>query len=288
MSSTGSIHEHRRRGRIFAADGVAGFVRAEGAGDPVLCVHGVPVSSFTYRRLLPALAERGLRGVAVDLPGLGFAERPLRFDYSWSGLGRWLRAAVDVLGLGRFHLLVHDIGGPVGFELAAAAPERVRSLTVLDTMVRVDEFRRPWMMELFARERIGELWLASLNRPAFRLLMRRVGWRDRHAVSDAELDAHLELLRLGDGGRAFLRIMRGFELDRAARARYERALGDRPYPVQVVWGAEDPILRVGEHGEHVRRAAGAASIETLPARHFVAEECPAHVGEHVARIARGS
>ncbi|MGE5292217.1 MAG: alpha/beta fold hydrolase, partial [Micromonosporaceae bacterium] len=62
------------------------------------------------------------RGVAFDLPGFGLAERPPGYDYSWTSLGRFCAAAVDELGLGRFHLVVHDIGGPVGFELATAMP----------------------------------------------------------------------------------------------------------------------------------------------------------------------
>ena len=52
------------------------FVREQGDGDPVVLMHGVPVSSFLYRKVLPLLAERGLRGVAFDLPGLGLAEKP--------------------------------------------------------------------------------------------------------------------------------------------------------------------------------------------------------------------
>ena len=67
--------------------------------------------------------------MSFDLPGLGFADRPSDFDYTFTGLGRFAVAAVDVLGLDRFHLVVHDAGGPVGFELAAAIPDRVRSLT---------------------------------------------------------------------------------------------------------------------------------------------------------------
>ena len=74
------------------------------------------------------------------------AARPVGFDYTWTGLGEFALAAVDELGLDRFHLVVHDIGGPVGFEVAAAAPERVRSLTVLNSPVQVDKFRRPWVM----------------------------------------------------------------------------------------------------------------------------------------------
>jgi len=56
----------------------------------------------------------------VRLPGLGLADRPATFDYSWTGLGRFCAAAVDALGLDRFHLVVHDIGGPAGFELCSA------------------------------------------------------------------------------------------------------------------------------------------------------------------------
>lgn len=58
--------------------------------------------------------------------------------------------ALDSLGLDRVHLVVHDIGGPVGFEVAAAVPDRVRSLLLLNTTVAVHTFRRPWMMEPFA------------------------------------------------------------------------------------------------------------------------------------------
>ena len=86
-----AIEQHRRAGRDFEAGGVRSFVREQGEGDPVVLMQGIPVSSFLYRKVLPLLAERGLRGVAFDLPGLGLAEKPDAFDYTWSGLGRWTR-----------------------------------------------------------------------------------------------------------------------------------------------------------------------------------------------------
>ena len=134
----------------------------------MVLIHGVPSSSFLYRKVIDELAARGLRGIAFDLPGLGLADRPHDFDYTWTGLGRFARDAVDALELERFHLVVHDIGGPVGLELAAAAPERIRSLTVLNTVVEVDGFKRPWSMEPFARRGIGEAYLATMTKPAFR------------------------------------------------------------------------------------------------------------------------
>src|SRR5262249_20546695 len=189
VSSRDVVEEHRAAGRRFEVAGVASFVREAGpsaGGVPVVCLHGVPASSFLYRKVLAELAGRGLRGIAFDLPGLGLADRPAAFDYSWTGLGRFCAAAVDALGLGRFHLVVHDIGGPAGFELAAAMPGRVASLTVLDTLVEVDTFKRPWSMEPFARRGIGEAYVRTLSKPAFRLLMRLQGVQDPGAVSRAE------------------------------------------------------------------------------------------------------
>ena len=211
MTSREVIAGQRAAGREFSAGGVGSFVSEQGEGAPVLCIHGVPASCFLYRKVVAELADRGLRGVAFDLPGLGLAERPEQFDYSWTGLGRFCGAAVDALELSRFHLVVHDIGGPVGFELAAAMPDRVASLTVLNTMVEVESFKRPWSMEPFARRGIGELYLRTLTKPAFRFLMGLQGIEDREAVPNAELDAYVDLLRGDDRGEAFLRIMRGFE-----------------------------------------------------------------------------
>jgi len=250
-----------------------------------VCLHGVPAPCFLYRKVLGELASRGVCGVAFDLPGLGLADRPATFDYTWTGLGRFCAAAVDALRLGRFHLVVHDVGGPVGFELAAAMPGRVASLTVLDTLVEVDTFKRPWSIEPFARRGIGEVYVRTLSKPAFRLLMRLPGVQDLRAVPRAEVDAHVDLLRLGDGGHAFLKIMRGFERIRAKRDRYLRVLGDGRYPVQVVWGANDPALKLTLEGEAARRAAGADKIHTVPARHFLQEDQAPAVAEHIARLA---
>ncbi|MDQ3768834.1 MAG: alpha/beta fold hydrolase, partial [Actinomycetota bacterium] len=190
------------RGRPLAVPGASTVVWEEGAGAPVVCLHGVPTSAFLYRNVLPELAARGLRGIAFDFPGLGLAQRPERFDYRWSGLGAWTLAALDALGLDRFHLVLHDVGGPVGFDVVSRAPDRVASLTVLNSIVRAATFKRPWAMEPFARRGIGELYLRTLRPIALERLMRAQGVAT--AVPAAQLRAYVPLLKRGDGGRAFL------------------------------------------------------------------------------------
>ncbi len=286
MTSTEVVADHRAAGRAFTAAGMTGFVREAGDGETVLCMHGVPTSSFLYRKVLDELAARDLRGVAFDLPGLGLADRPESFDYTWTGLGAYCAAAIAALELEHFHLVVHDLGGPVGFELAAAVPDRVKSLTVLNTIVDVDTFKRPWSMEPFARRGVGEVYVRALSKPAFRALMRLQGVADRSAVPNAELDAYVDLLKREDGGRAFLKIMRGFERTAVKRDLYRAVLASDRYPVQVIWGTRDPALKVDIHGEAARRAAGVDTIHRLPGKHFLQEDQAPAIADLVAGITR--
>src|SRR6478672_10834055 len=109
-------------------------------------------------------------------------------------------------------------------------------------------------MKPFAVKGLGEVYLRLLNPPIFRWLMRRQGVADLSKITTAELDAYLVLLRRSDKGRAFLKIMRGFELTRAKRDLYVDVLRSHAFPVQVVWGEADPTLTIEVFGEVARRA----------------------------------
>jgi pimeloyl-ACP methyl ester carboxylesterase len=279
------VEAHRRAGHTFTASGIKSFLREEGSGPSVLCMHGMWGSSFLYRKVISELASRGMRGIAFDLPGFGLAERPSDYDYSWTGLGRFALAAVEALHLDRVHLVVHDIGGPVGFELAAKIRGRVDSLTIFNTMIDVTRFNPPWSMQPFRYRGLGELWLKGLNRHMFRFLMRLQGIEDRDAITNSELDAYLALMKEGDQGRSFLKVMRSTERTPEKQALYRSTVRDVPYPVQVVWAKDDPALSAASYGERARAATGLERIQLIPGKHFPQEDQPASMAEHIARIA---
>jgi haloalkane dehalogenase len=279
------VDAHRASGSFFTAEGIRSFRLDEGDGDPVVLMHGVPASCFLYRKVVPALAQRGLRGIAFDLPGLGLADRPVEFDYSWTGLGRFATAAVQALGLQRFHLVVHDIGGPVGFEMAAQIPERVASLTILNTLIEVDKFKKPWSMRPLAAPGLDRLWLAPMKfRPMFRMLMSMQGVQDRSKVSNEELDAYVDLLLGEDEARAFLKIMKSFEPTPEKSLLYQSVASSDRYPKQVVWGENDPGLTYSFHGKIAERLTS-TTAETLPAKHFLQEDRYDAIAESIHRIA---
>lgn len=286
MSEKEVLKEHREAGSTFNVNGVKSFARSEGKGPTVLLIHGVPASSYLYRKVLPELANRGFRAISFDLPGLGYADRPKDFDYSWTGLGSFATEAVDALGLETFHLVVHDIGGPVGFELASKMPERIETMTVLNTVVDAATFTKPWSMRPFGVRGLGSIWLRSMTRPGFRYLMSINGIADTTHIPKSELDAWIGLLKRDDGGKAFLKIMRGFETTAEKQDLYRSTLRQAPYPIQVIWGDEDPALTLEEHGEAARSAAGVDTIHRLPAKHFLQEDQAVALAERIAAFAR--
>ncbi len=277
------VREHEASGHRFTADGVGSFALRSGTGEPVVLMHGVPASSFLYRKVIPELASRGFDALSFDLPGLGLADRSPDLDHSIRGLGRFSAAAVDALGLGAFHLVVHDAGGPVGFELALRMPHRIRSLTVLNTTSALSPV--PYPGELFAR--VAGRMPGPMNRPdVWRLMMRRVGVADEQSLSDAELDAWRVLALGPDGGAGYLRIMRGLRAGHRGDA-YASVLDSTrtPYPVAVMWGALDPILTLRRQGLGMLRATGLPSMTVVPGKHYVQEDHAPAVARLVAATA---
>jgi haloalkane dehalogenase len=281
-----AIERHQQAGREFEAAGLESFVLEQGDGEPVVLMHGIPVSSFLYRKVVPLLADRGLRGVAFDLPGLGLAAKPPGFDYTWSGLGRWTGEAIDALGVDRCHLVLHDIGGPIGLEWALRNRERVRTLTVLDTLIDVARFHRVWTVELAAPPVIGPIWVATIRPPVARWLFYLQGISDRSATPAHEVDAHIALLHRNGGGSSFRKIVRGFELTEEKERFYTDGLRGAGWPATILWANRDPAL-----GEDRRRACEdvlGIEAEVIPAKHFLQEDQSAAVADAIERIAKSA
>jgi len=282
MSVRQIVNDWMERGEPLQVPNANTRIWREGEGQTVVCLHGVPASGFIYRNVLPALAAKGLKGITFDCPGLGLADRPAGFDYSWSGLATWMVNALDAANIDDFHLVVHDIGGPIGFEVIRRMPKRIRSLTVLNSILHVASFRRPWVMEPFAHPGSGWLWLQGLRTPVIIGLMRTQGMHD--GPTNNEIRAYGALLFREDGGKAFLKIMRSFERTPEFEAGIMTVLKTRTFPAQVIWGAEDPALKMKTHAPPFCQVLGLADWHRVRGKHFLQEDSPHEIAEHVAAL----
>ena len=101
-------------------------------GPAVLLLHGFPQSRWAFRRQLPALAAAGFHAVAPSQRGYSAGARPAGTEhYAADRIVDDALALMDRLQTGRFHLVGHDWGGQIAWMLAARAPQRLLSLTVL-------------------------------------------------------------------------------------------------------------------------------------------------------------
>jgi pimeloyl-ACP methyl ester carboxylesterase len=103
-------------------------------GRPVFLLHGFPQTSACWFRQVPALVDAGCRVVAYDQRGYSPGARPAEVEaYASARFVDDLLAIADALGVGRFDLVGHDLGGAVAWTAAGTHPERLRSLTVVST-----------------------------------------------------------------------------------------------------------------------------------------------------------
>ncbi|HMQ31551.1 MAG TPA: alpha/beta fold hydrolase [Chloroflexaceae bacterium] len=146
--------------RLAVTGGALSYVD-EGAGPPVVMLHGNPTWSFYYRRLIAALrADR--RVIAPDHLGCGLSDKPQAHPYTLGGHIANLGALLDYLGLATVDLVVHDWGGAIGMGWATANPGRVRRLVVLNTAAFLSP-RLPWRIAVCRYPVFGDLAVRGLN-----------------------------------------------------------------------------------------------------------------------------
>ncbi len=282
------IAAHESNGKYIEVNGLRTFVLDRGEGDAVLCVHGVPTSSFLYRKVIDSLAAKGLRGICVDLPGLGLSARPENFDYTFPSFAVFLKATMDEMKINKFHLVVHDIGGPIGFALAARNLEKILSLTILNTWVDVVNFKKPLPMRPFETKILGEAQLKMVGHTTWPIMFSKMGVNNADQIPKEEVNTYVDLLKREDDGKAFLKIMRNFSDSPAFRDLCKSAIREVPYPVQAIWGADDPALTLEDYGKEIKEAADLKEFTPLPSKHFLQEEVYEELAEKISQLARSS
>lgn len=214
------------------------------AGDPrsdeaVVFVHGNPGSGEDWRALLVG-AGAFARVLAPDMPGFGRADKPAQgFDYSVEGYARHLGALLDAQGVRRAHLVLHDFGGPWGLAWAAAQPERLASVTLVNTGVLLG-YRWHTLAKIWRTPLLGEIFQATTTRPAFKALL---GIGNPRGLPADFLNRMFDDYDRGTR-RAVLKLYRATSHPDQAALALQQALAPQHIPALVVWGRADPYIPV--------------------------------------------
>ncbi len=117
--------------RYVTVDGHRLFFREAGVPDApaLVLLHGFPTSSYMFRDLVPALADR-YRVIAPDHLGFGLSDAPPveQFDYTFDALTALTRGLLRALGVDRYAMYVQDYGAPIGWRLALGDPAAITAI----------------------------------------------------------------------------------------------------------------------------------------------------------------
>jgi pimeloyl-ACP methyl ester carboxylesterase len=246
----------------------------EGAGEPIVFVHGTPTWSFEWRHLVRALSATH-RCVAPDLLGFGLSDRPRDFAYTPEAHAEVLAQFVDGLGLESFILVVHDFGGPIGLPLALEG--RARRLVVLNSWMW--SFAGDADMEKKARiagSGVGR-WLYRHLNFSQRVIM-PTAYGDRKKLTPAIHRQYLSVFPDAWSRGAVLWALAKSLLGSGDfyDSLWRRRDALRGLPALVVWGMKDSAFPP-RHLERWKTALPAAAIVELPAGHWPHEELPGEV-----------
>ena len=136
-------------------DGLRMHYLDEGAGDPVLLLHGEPTWSYLYRKVIPELVSAS-RCVAPDYFGFGRSDKPT--EPGWYSYERHVESIARLareLDLQRITLVVQDWGGPIGFRFAVENRERIARLVVLNTGIGARAPNDEWLRFQAFMRRVG-------------------------------------------------------------------------------------------------------------------------------------
>ena len=249
------------------------------ASEAVVFVHGNPGSAEDWADLIGRTGAFA-RALAFDMPGFGHAAKPRDFDDSVPGETRFLDAALSVLGIERVHFVLHDLGGPWGMEWAAGHPDRFASAVLLNTGALLD-YRWHVLARLWQTPVVGELFMATANRVAFRFLSNRTEPKLPRGFLDRMFDDFDR-----DTRRAVLSHYRAEANPKPGARRQADEL--RPYdrPALVLWGPHDPYLGV-ELAEAQKQAFPSARVVVLEGSgHFPFIDNPEAVAAHAIPFLR--
>ena len=246
----------------------------EGAGDPLLMVHGNPTWSFAWRKLITDLSQDH-RVIAVDHIGCGRSDKPRDYEYTLAQHVANLIQVIDRLELDRITLFAHDWGGAIGMGAATRRPENFRRFVLMNTAafrstripLRIAACRIPWL---------GTLGVRGLNLFSRAALSMAVAKPDR--MTTAVRDGYLAPYNSWANRIAVDQFVKDIPLRPNSRSygelvRIENGLSQfMHHPILLPWGMKDWCFSLEFLREFQIRFPKAEAFEIADAGHYLFED----------------
>lgn len=229
------------------------------ATEAVVFVHGNPGSADDWERMVGAAAGVGKRALAFDLPDFGETIAPPGFEHSAVGYANFVGEALEELGVERVHLVLHDFGGAIGLIWAAAHPDALAGIALIDTGL-LPGYRWHTLARIWRTPVLGELLQGITNRRGYRFALSRKEPRGlpREFV-DRMYDQYDSRTR-----QAVLKLYRATADPGGMSEGLIAVFAPRDVQALVIWGEDDAYLP-SSYAQCQREAFPSADVHVLPA-----------------------
>lgn len=259
--------------RTVNVNGVSIFYREAGPRSALtlLLLHGLPSSSRMFNSLLVHLSDT-YHLVAPDYPGFGHSDwpDPTDFAYTFDHIAQVTEQFIQTLGLSRYTLYMQDYGGPVGFRMALAHPERVVALIVQDAVAHNEGLGANWATRraFWADRAVHE---EDLRKNLLSLAVTRT----RHVGDDPNVELYDpdlwsdEFAFLTSPGQAQIQsdLFYDYRTNVEAYPKWQAWMQKAHPRLLVIWGKHDLSFDSGEP-ERYRSDVPNAEVHILDAGHF--------------------
>src|ERR1700687_4775752 len=274
--------------RTIQIDGFSIFSREAGPKDAptLLLLHGLPSSSRMFEPLFARLSDR-YHLVAPDYPGFGHSDwpDPKQFAYTFDHYAEIMNHFTESLGLSRYTLYMQDYGGPVGFRMALAHPDRIERLIIQDAVAHNEGLGAIWKTRrAFWADR-------STNESALRTnLLSLQTTRTRHVGSDPNVERYDpdlwtdEFAFLNQPGQIEIQsdLFYDYRTNVSSYPKWQAWLREKQPRLLVIWGKFDPSFAPSEP-EAYRRDVPSAQVHLLDAGDFALDTA----ADEIAALLRG-
>lgn len=245
---------HRSQQQFFQTEAGRIAYTDHGNGPALIMLHGVPSSSWMYRKMIAPLQSTH-RVIAIDLLGYGSSDKPkidtdditaLSNTYGYKSQADYVEALISSLGLKQFSLLFHDMGGLVAWEINKRSinqTERIQNLFILNTIINQDGFENPRMVPGFISKQFSKSYSNEMTSSrVLRNTFINMGLSPNRRLSEAECEGYVLPLHEGSD-RALYQFFTGFdqqffnELDANINS-----LKNYHGNAYVFWGDKDKVL----------------------------------------------
>lgn len=242
----------------------------EGQGEVILMVHGTPVWSFVYRKMIQHFAKTH-RCIAPDHLGFGLSEKSEDINASAPQLAYNLEEFIHKLGLKNITLIVHDFGGPIGLYYALQHAPNVKKIVLMNTWFwKTKDLPDAQKIDKILHSRLGKFLYLYLNFSPKFLIPK--AFHNQKALTKKIHQHYIKVFPSKKERKGLLQIGQSII---GASDWYEEQWANieaiQHKPFLVLWGMKDSFI-TPSYLEIWKQTLSNATFETYNCGHFVQEE----------------